>query len=137
MPGSAPVPVAYYDKIEGMLVSGVPTREIQRECSEEWQVTRRAIRRYIAHVRRRMAKAYEAVPAAERRAMIDGMLGKAFRVGLAEGNAAAMVSAAQRLAELSGVARPLEINHHVTTAADVLAELTGETGGVPSRPAGE
>jgi len=139
MPGvtGQPVPLVRYDRVEAMLLAGCTTREIQRTCATEFSISRRTVRGYIAHVRRKLAKAYEAVPASERRAQIDGMFSSAFRLALAERNPAAMVSAAQRLAELSGVARPLEINHRVTTADDVLAELTGEAGGVPPGPAGE
>jgi len=141
------------DEVERRWLAGAPTRDIERECAAAFRCTRRAVRKYLAIVRRKLAAHAATVDPAEQRTRIEALLLNAYRVaelGHPErgANPAAMVAAAHRLAELHGVLAPQKLEHSGAIATDPDALLArvqaaaaragraADAGAVPGAPSG-
>lgn len=139
------------DLAEKLYLQARSPKSITATLCTRYGVTARQARRYLARATARIAARPRADLGAVRE-RAETMLLESYRLAksrtvpvpgggmIDQPDTKAMATAARYLADLDGAFAPVKHEHSGTigiTAADVLAELTGDAGGVPPRPAGE
>jgi hypothetical protein len=114
--GGKIIPRARLERVESLYLGGHSEREIQRVVADEFGVTKRSVRSYLALVRKKLAEAVRGADPDETRARVEGMILTAYRTA-ERGHAdrgpdpKAMVQAAKVLGDLHGVIAPQKIEH--------------------------
>jgi hypothetical protein len=131
------------DDAEERWVALEPVRQIERALMTTYGVCRRQAQRYISLARKRIVASEQQVAPEERAAQIDAMFMQAFEAAqianklTGQPNAAAMVTAAHRRAEMLGLMAPqkLKLDASVNGVGDILAKAfdsgPGEAGEGP------
>ena len=120
-----PIPKAWLDDIEARILRAEAPADFVPTLAKDYGRSQRAVWRYVARVRARLAERAKAHDPAADAEQIRSLLLRAYRTAEKDCDAKGMVSAAKTLADVTGVTDPKKIDH----------TSNGETiGVVPSDP---
>jgi hypothetical protein len=110
------------EQIEAWILSGKDDRHVVRLCKQELKISRSTAYRQIAKIKKRIGEAVQSVDPNEVKARVQGMLLYTFEKAERLGDAKAMATVCQRIAELHGVMAPRKFEHSgkIETTPDAL-----------------
>lgn len=132
--GSRPIPPGRLEKVRDEYLRGALLLDRQRELANEWNISTRQVRNYLARVKRQLAK-HEAKDVEAARARAEQMLLHTFDVAenrkghtmagteYDDPDTKSMVAAAVALADVFGAKGPTKVEHTGKDGAPLIAPM--------------